>query len=97
MIVEKSGSSAFFPGHSDLPAMLAQRDVDTVIVTGTVTDVCCAATARDAVGSGHRTLMVADANAGRDDASHNAALETFYRSHGDVRTTDDVLSVLTRR
>lgn len=33
----KTTSSAFFPGRSDLPAVLEERGIDTVIVTGTVT------------------------------------------------------------
>jgi nicotinamidase-related amidase len=95
MTVEKRGSSAFFPGQCPLPEQLAYRSVDTVIVTGTVTDVCCAATARDAAGLGYRVVMVGDANAGRDDASHNAALETIYRSFGDVRSAAEVVDLLT--
>jgi nicotinamidase-related amidase len=75
--------------------MLAERGIDTVVITGTVTAVCCAATARDAAQLELRSLMVGDANAGRDDASHNAVLETFYRTYGDVRTTKEVLRLLT--
>ena len=40
LVVEKTAASAFFPGSSRLPEMLEARDIDTVIVTGTVTNVC---------------------------------------------------------
>lgn len=94
LTVEKTSSSAFFPGRCTLGEELTTLAIENVIVTGTVTDVCCAATARDAATLGFRTVMVADANAGRDDTSHNATLETFYRTFGDVRTTNEVAAVL---
>lgn len=52
--VAKTAASAFFPGRSDLPAMLEERGIDTVIVTGTVTNVCCESSARDASTLGSR-------------------------------------------
>ena len=60
LVVDKTAPSAFFPGRCDLPGMLAERDVDTVLVTGTTTDVCCESTVRDASTLGHRVVLVAD-------------------------------------
>jgi nicotinamidase-related amidase len=94
LLVEKSASSAFFPGRSPLPAALDARGIDTVLVTGTVTNVCCESSARDASTLGYRVVMVADANAARRDEDHNATLYTVYRSFGDVRTTSDVIGLV---
>lgn len=91
---EKSASSAFFPGKSDLPGQLEERGVDTVLVTGTVTNVCCEATARDAATTGYKVVMVPDGMAGLDDRSHNATLRTVYRTFGDVRPAADVLALI---
>jgi nicotinamidase-related amidase len=93
-IVEKSAYSAFFPGSCALPALLQQRRIDTVLVTGTLTNVCCESSARDAHAAGFRVVMVADANAARRDQDHNAALHNIYRSFGDVRPTDEILELL---
>lgn len=95
IFVEKASASAFFPGYCPLPNILTERGIDTVIVTGTVTNVCCESTARDARTLGYRVIMVADANATVSDAAHNATLHTVYRSFGDVRTTDEVLDLIT--
>jgi nicotinamidase-related amidase len=65
LFVEKSAPSAFFPGRCPLPEHLEQRGIDTVLVTGTVTQVCCESSARDAFTLGFRVIMVADANATR--------------------------------
>lgn len=92
--VEKSAASAFFPGRCDLPDLLRARRIDTVIITGTVTNVCCESSARDARTLGFRVIMAADANATRTDADHNAALHTIYRSFGDVRATADILDLI---
>jgi nicotinamidase-related amidase len=94
LLVEKSAASAFFPGRSPLPALLHGRGVDTVVVTGTVTNVCCESSARDASTLGYRVIMVADANAGQSDESHNATLHTVYRTFGDVRPTHEVLDLI---
>ncbi|MEU0163999.1 isochorismatase family cysteine hydrolase [Streptomyces iakyrus] len=96
LVVEKTAYSAFFPGRSPLPGLLAERGINTVLITGTLTNVCCESSARDAATMGLRVLMVADANAARRDQDHNAALHTIYRSFGDVRTTDEVLGLIER-
>lgn len=96
VLAEKSAPSAFFPGRSTLPPQLAARGIDTVLVTGTVTNICCESTARDASTLGLRVIMVADANAARRDQDHNASLYNVYRTFGDVRTTDEVLELIAR-
>jgi len=70
------------------------RDVDTLVVTGTVTNVCVEHTVRDASAAGLRVILVADACAAVRDQDHNATLHVVYRSYGDVRSTEDVLRLL---
>jgi len=96
LYVEKTASSAFFPGRCPLHALLRARDIDTVLVTGTLANVCCEATARDASTLDYRTIMVADANAARRDQDLNATLYTIYRSYGDVRSTAEVMELIDR-
>jgi ureidoacrylate peracid hydrolase len=47
--VQKRRFNAFAPGASDLHAILQERGIDTLIVTGTASQVCCESTARDAM------------------------------------------------
>ncbi|NEJ26996.1 cysteine hydrolase (plasmid) [Rhizobium leguminosarum] len=91
---EKFAYSAFFPGSSDLPAALRARGIDTVFITGTLTNICCESSARDAYASGFRVIFIADGTAARRDQDHNAALHNIYRSFGDVRPTKEVVSLL---
>ncbi|WP_406291561.1 isochorismatase family protein [Embleya sp. NBC_00896] len=94
LFVEKSAASAFFPGRCPLPELLTERRIETVLITGTVTNVCCESSARDAATLGYRVILVADANAARRDRDHNATLHTIYRNFGDVRPTSDVLDLI---
>jgi nicotinamidase-related amidase len=94
LLVEKRSAGAFFPGRCGLPALLDAAGVDTVIVAGTVANVCCESTVRDAATLGYRTIMLADANAAITDRDLNATLHTVYRSFGDVRATDEVISLV---
>ncbi|GAA2255635.1 peroxyureidoacrylate/ureidoacrylate amidohydrolase RutB [Kitasatospora cystarginea] len=94
LLVEKEAASAFFPGLSPLPGLLAPRGIDTVLVCGVVTDVCVAGTARDAFTLGLRVIVAADGTAAGSDEVHNATLRTLYRSFGDVRPTTEILDLI---
>jgi ureidoacrylate peracid hydrolase len=94
LTVEKTRFSAFIQGSSDLDRLLHARGIDTVVVTGTLTNVCCESTARDAMMLNYRIVFVADANATRTDAEHNATLASILQVFGDVRTTEEVVARL---
>lgn len=96
LFVEKRTASAFFPGYSPLPDELAARRIRTVIIAGTVTNVCCEGSARDARALGYRVIMAADANAAPTDGMHNATLHTVYRSFGDVRSAAEILDMIAK-
>ncbi|HEU4357952.1 MAG TPA: isochorismatase family cysteine hydrolase [Xanthobacteraceae bacterium] len=96
LVVEKNRFSAFIQGSSDLAEILRGRGLDTIFVTGTVTNVCCESTARDAMMLNFKTIMVSDGNAAVTDADHNASLCAFYLTFGDVMSTDMLIECLTR-
>jgi ureidoacrylate peracid hydrolase len=59
--------------------MLRKSGIDMVLVAGTVTNVCCECTARDAAMRNFKTIMIADANASRNDASTTPRSRSFCR------------------
>ena len=95
-IVDKYRYSGFLPGTSDLADRLRARGFDTVLITGTVTNVCCESSARDASMSNFRTVMVSDGNAALTRAEHDASLTAFYATFGDVMDTDMLVAALRR-
>jgi ureidoacrylate peracid hydrolase len=96
LIVEKNRFSAFIQGSSNLAELLRQRGLDTLLITGTVTNVCCESTARDAMMLNFKTIMVTDGNAAVTDEDHNASLCAFYLTFGDIMSTDMLIAFLER-
>jgi len=94
LIIEKRRYSAFIQGSSDIDQILRGFGVDTVIIAGTLTNVCCESSARDAMMLNYKLVFVADANAALSDAEHNATLGTILRVFGDVATTDETIGRL---
>jgi ureidoacrylate peracid hydrolase len=94
LIVEKLRFSAFIQGSSNLAEVLRAHGLDTVLITGTVTSVCCESTARDAMMLNFKTIMVTDGNAASTDEDHNGALIGFYLTFGDIMSTDMLISRL---
>jgi nicotinamidase-related amidase len=94
VIAVKSGASAFFPGKCNLKAQLDARGIDTVLIAGAATNICCESSARDAAELEYKVIMVSDALSGHAHGLHEATLATFYRIFGDVRPSDEVIRLL---
>jgi len=92
----KNASSAFFPGRCELPELLSERGIDTVLITGVLTNICCESSARDAATLGYKVIMVADACAARTDEEHRSALYNVLRNFGDVRMSGDLIAAFDR-
>jgi ureidoacrylate peracid hydrolase len=96
-VVEKTRFGAFVPGASHLHELLQSHGIDTLIVTGTLTNCCCESTARDAMQMNYKVIFVSDATATLTDAAHNATLENMAMLFADVMTTPEVLTTVTLR
>ena len=92
--VVKRRYSAFIPGSSNIDMVLKDNGIDTLIVVGVATNVCCESCARDAMMLNYRVLMVSDSCATASDSEQAAALGNFYLFFGDVQTTDEVMAKL---
>jgi ureidoacrylate peracid hydrolase len=94
--ITKKRYSAFIQGSSDIERHLRDRAIDTVLIAGTATNVCCESTARDAMMLNFKTVMVSDGLATHSDDEHNATLSNFYGQFGDVQTVDEIFAALAR-
>jgi ureidoacrylate peracid hydrolase len=94
LVVNKTRFSAFIPGTCDLHALLQARGIDTLILTGTLTNCCCESTARDAQQMNYKIIFMADGNAALTDAEHNATLCSMAAIFADVMTTDELLAAI---
>lgn len=94
--IVKRRSSAFTPGSSDLHARLQESGHDTLIITGTLSNVCCEATTRDAMLMNYNTVFVSDANGARSDEEHTGTLINMVQFFADVLTTEETERLVVR-
>ena len=94
--VKKNRFGAFVPGSSDLHSLLQARNIDTLIITGTATNVCCESTARDAMMMNYKVIFVSDGTATFNDDEHNATLGIMLAMFADVMSTDEVVVRVSR-
>ncbi len=90
----KNRYSALIAGSSALERMVRGRGIDTLLIGGTKTDVCCESTARDAMMLDFKTVMLSDCCAALTDQEHRDALETVIQQFGDVATSDEAVAAL---
>lgn len=93
-VIDKTRFSAFIPGTCKLHEVLKEKELDTIVISGTLTNCCCESTARDAMQMNYRVIVVSDANAALSDATHNATLDNMAALFADVRSTDDVIEMI---
>ena len=94
LVVEKTRYSAFLQASSNLDDMLRARGIDTVVIVGTVTNICCESSARDAMMLNYNVVFVSDGYAALTDEAHNATLATVMQICADVMTADEVITRL---
>lgn len=94
LVINKHRYSAMLPNSSELHEILGKRGIDTIVVCGAATNVCCESTARDAAMLDYRVFFAEDATATLNDELHNAALLNLCILFADVRSTDGVLALL---
>ncbi len=98
-IIKKHRYSGFF--GTDLDIILREWGIDTVIISGTTTENCCHATARDAMFRNYRVVFLSDATATYDypdrgfgpmanDQVHHAALVILAASTAHVMPVADL-------
>lgn len=97
LIVDKHRYGAFSCPAQALPRALTTLRASMIVIVGTLTNVCCESTAREAYMAGYKVIAVADAMAAVTDAEHNAALLNLRLNFADVRRTREVLAMLSRQ
>jgi ureidoacrylate peracid hydrolase len=97
ILFAKKRLTPFAEPSRSLELPLRARGIEMLLVTGTVTSVCCECTARDAAMRNFKTIMIADANAARSDQEHNATLSVFLQAFGGVIDTDETLRLIAGR
>jgi nicotinamidase-related amidase len=91
IVLEKPRFGAFH--GTDLELILRSRGIDTIIVSGIATDVCCDTTAREANARDFRVLFLSDGTATNGEDSERAqamTLEMIGSLFGQVLSMEEV-------
>lgn len=94
-IIDKYGYGAFH--KTTLDDLLEKLGVESLILTGTVTQICVEETARQAFHHGYKTTLVSDAVSSYLPDLHAATLKNFRLKFGWVSTTEEVIAALRER
>src|SRR5438874_12648425 len=105
-VIKKHRYSGFF--GTDLDMILREWGVDTVIISGTTTENCCQATARDAMFRNYRVVFLSDATATYDYPDqgfgamsntdvHHATLVILAASTAHVMSVEDMKARISSR
>lgn len=77
-----------------LPRLLAERGIDTLVMTGAETDVCVLATVLAAVDRGFRVVLASDALCSVSDRTHDALMTLYHERFGQQIETAPVAAIL---
>ncbi len=89
IIIDKNCSSPF--NGTGIDQILRNLELQTLVMTGTATDMCVETTARDAADRGYNVIVVEDATATFFATHHVAALSALARVYAQVWDTQRVL------
>jgi biuret amidohydrolase len=95
IVASKKRLSAFYP--TDLDFLLRQMGVNTIALTGIMTDCCVLNTAFDASNRNYRVITVRDLVAGTNDELEDAALKMMSLNTGLVMDAADLLEAWNSR
>lgn len=90
----KNRYSALTAGSSSLERVLRSRGIDTLLIAGTKTNICCESTARDAMMMDFKVTLLSDCCAALSDQEHLAAMENIIQQFGNVLSSNEALEML---
>lgn len=88
-ILEKYWYSAF--RNTNLIDILASEGADTIIVAGTVSQICIADTVHEGFSSGIQVIVARDGVSSFDDVQQKAALDNIQMKFGMVLDADEII------
>ncbi len=82
--------------NTDLPEILRQRGIRSLLLTGISTDTCVESAGRDAYFRDYYVTIVGDCCGAASEQDHLGALKRFNRDYGQVVESGEVIEVWRR-
>jgi ureidoacrylate peracid hydrolase len=83
--------------NTALPAILKERNIKSLLLTGISTDTCVESTGRDAYFLDYYVTIVADCCGAHSESDHSSALTRFDRDYGAVVNSQEVIDAWSKR
>jgi nicotinamidase-related amidase len=93
VVIHKPSYGAFY--DTPLETILKNLGKDTVIICGTLTNVCCGMTARQAYERGFKVVFGSDVNSTDDPAMQEPELKVLRKCFAKVMSSDEILVAIT--
>jgi nicotinamidase-related amidase len=95
LVIHKATRSAFT--GTSLDQRMRMSGIDTIVATGTATDVCVGSSARAAWDLGYKVIMVDDATATFTEEDQVYTMRNWAAFFGKVMDTDELIAVLSEK
>lgn len=87
-VIEKEHYSAFH--GTELEKNLREEGIDSIVITGVLSDLCCESTARDAFMRGFKVYFTADLTATATEERHLSTLKVISNAFGEVISSKEL-------
>lgn len=95
LIVNKRRYSSFY--QTDLELILRERGIDTVIITGVMTNICVRSTAHDAFFKGFNVIVPSDCCAASCQREQESSLVDINTCYGLVVESNDIIELMEKK
>jgi nicotinamidase-related amidase len=92
LVIEKSSYGAFY--NTPLETILKNMEKDTIIITGTLTNFCCGATARQGYERSFKIVFGSDVTAADDPEMQEPELKVLRKGFAKVLTAEEITEKL---
>jgi nicotinamidase-related amidase len=92
LVILKHCYSGFHSTELDL--VLRGLGVKTIVITGTMSNYCCGATAREGFWHGYGVIFGSDVTSSDDPELHEAEIRTLRRGYARIMSSDEILAEL---
>lgn len=89
IIIEKNRYSAFY--QTELDGILSNLNIENVIISGVMTNLCCETTAREAFVRDYRVIFLKDATATVHNVMHQATLLNLAYGFAHIISTNELI------
>jgi len=92
IVIHKPSYGAFF--DTPLDSILKKMGKDTIIISGTLANICCGTTARQGYERGYKVVYGSDINSTYTDEMLENEIRILRLAFAKIRTSDEIIKII---